>query len=137
MLFTKMLNAECSMPNAQCRMLNAECSMPNAQNPSRLVIEHWALSIGHSLYRHHPVGSCIDWQFCIQAIDQCRTVLVQKVHEPDGALLRLAAWKGLRSRVLELAPQRLVLAFGGLDDLPMELLQIILHSRQRGAGRSF
>src|SRR5262245_33624863 len=90
-----------------------------------------------NLYRHNPVSSGVRWQFCIQAIDQRRTVLVQEVHEADRAFLRFAAWEGLRPCVLKLAAQCFILALGGLDDLAMQLLQVVLHSRQRGPRRAF
>src|SRR4051812_24872994 len=75
-----------------------------------------------------PVRAHVERQLLEQAIDQAGTVLVQKGDEADGALLRLASGKRLGLRVLELAAQRLVLALGGLDDLAVQLLQVVLHA---------
>ena len=43
----------------------------------------------------------LDRELVAEPIDQRRSVLVQKVDEPDLALLRMSAREGLRLRVLE------------------------------------
>ena len=44
----------------------------------------------------------------------------------------MAGREGERARALELAAERLVFAFGGLDDLGVEALQRLAHALERG-----
>ena len=86
--------------------------------------------------RDHRVDAEVERQLLGQPVDERRAVLVQEVDHADLALLRVPARKRLRLRVLELPPQRLVLALGRLDDLGCSFLRsscIRPERRARGA----
>ena len=57
--------------------------------------------------------------------------LLRNEIDADGAFLRVAARKRLRLGVLELPPQRVVLPLGGLQDLGLQLLDVVLHAAER------
>ena len=66
--------------------------------------------------RDHPVNAHIRWQLFDEPIDQPRAVLVEELNESDHPLLRMTIGKRLRLDMVKLAPKRVVLTLGGLDD---------------------
>src|SRR5678815_1683525 len=72
-----------------------------------------------------------------QTVDEAGAVLVQEGHEADLTFLRVSARKGESPGMVILASQGVVLALCGLNDLAVQLLQIVLHARQRRTGGAF
>src|SRR5690349_16589778 len=68
------------------------------------------------------------------AIDDRWAVAVQQRYAGDGALLRLAARKGLRLRAEKLTAQRFVLLLGCADHLSSERRELVLHFAERRLG---
>src|SRR5262245_11176105 len=86
---------------------------------------------------HDPMRTRVEGEIAAQSIDKGRSVLIQKVYETDHPLLWLAAGECLLLGMTKLSTEGFIFAFGGLDDLAVELLQIVLHPRQRRPGGSF
>src|SRR5262245_12051736 len=86
--------------------------------------------------RHDPMCSRVEGELAAQSIDKGRSVLIQKVYETDHPLLWLAAGDCLLLGMTKLSAEGFIFAFSGLDDLAVELLQIVLHPRQRRPGGS-
>src|SRR6266545_7574675 len=76
-------------------------------------------------------------QLLFEDFNQRGAVAVQQVDEADRALLRMPVREGLRARADELAPQRVILALRGLDDLAVQRLQFVRHLADGGFHRAF
>src|SRR5262245_40539100 len=86
---------------------------------------------------NHPVHAEVEGQVVEETVHEQGTVDVEEIDEPDLTLLRVPGGERLCLGVPELAPQRVVLPLGGLDDLVVQLLQVLLHPAQRGARGPF
>src|SRR6185436_4235020 len=96
-----------------------------------------AVFLGCRLDPDYPVHAEIEGQVVEETVHEWGTVDVEEIDEPDLTLLRVPGGEGLRLGVPELAPQRVVLPLGGLDDLVVQLLQVLLHAPKRGARGPF
>src|SRR2546421_9868185 len=83
------------------------------------------------LDRDNPVLSHVQRQFLPEPFDEGLSVLVQKPDEGDRPLLRMPVGESQRAGALELAPQRLVFLFRGLNRLALKVLEVLLALRQR------
>src|SRR5262245_58603522 len=119
-------NFEPELPEPGTRNFEPELPEPGTRNPEPGTAVCSSTS-------QNLVNPRVARQGVAQALDQRRAVSVQEVDEPDLALLWLSAGERLSLRVMELAPQRVVLALGGLNDLRLQFPEIVLHPRERGA----
>src|SRR3954447_11693913 len=79
----------------------------------------------------------VEGELLVEPIDERGAVLVQKGDKADGPFLRMAAGKGERARVHELAAERFIAALRRLDHLAVQRLQVALHPFERRARSAF
>src|SRR5215510_1222066 len=77
------------------------------------------------------MGARVEGKITAQSIDECGTVLVEKIYETDDTLLGLATGERLTPGMTKLPAQGVILALGRLDDLAVELFEVVLHPSQR------
>jgi hypothetical protein len=78
-----------------------------------------------SLKRNQPVLAHLERQRSKQRIHKPGAVPVNEVDERERTLLRMAQRKDLRLGARELTTESLVPPLGGLDDFPLERLQVL------------
>ena len=82
-----------------------------------------------------PSAAHVERQLVVEAIDERRAVRLRKDTKP---IVRSCGWPSGNAcaRADELAPQGLVAPLGGVDDLVVQRLQVVLHPAERGLRRA-